>query len=193
MLLLMVLFEFEITVQNVVLTGSFSEEIDLDVAVSSLVGSKHSWKRFPGLAYKLKSPSATFLLFKSGKFVCTGVKTRVKGVEAIDSFLGLLKMLGLVSGVCSFVCCVKNLVALVDIVGVSIALEQFSSEFGVVYAPDKFPAAVYRMGGFGASFLVFLSGKLICSGVSDEEDLKRVVKVFYDQLVDRGVIESVFC
>jgi len=85
-LLMIDVFDFEITVENVVMFGTFSEGIDLGVANLRLEGSKRSWKRFPGLFYKLKVPQATFLLFKNGKFVCTGVKTKTKGEEAIINF-----------------------------------------------------------------------------------------------------------
>jgi len=184
------LSEVEITIQNVVMTGAFNEGVDLNVAHSKLEGSKCSWRRFPGLIYKLKMPSATFLLFRNGKFVCTGTKSEVKGREAIGSFLDLLQAKGLVSAECNFECSVKNLVASVTINGASVSLEQFTKQFETaVYEPDKFPAAVYNMDGSKATFLVFLTGKLICSGVGDEDALKRTVKKFHDLLVEKKVLE----
>lgn len=172
------------------MTGSFSEGVDLNVANSKLEGSKCSWRRFPGLAFKMKVPSATFLLFRNGKFVCTGTKSEGKSKEAVASFLGVLQAKGLVSADCNFECSVKNIVASVTIGGASVSLEQFTKQFETaVYEPDKFPAAVYNMGESKATFLVFLTGKLICSGVGDENELKNVVKKFHDQLVERKVLE----
>ena len=185
------MLEVEITIQNIVMTGSLSEGVDLNVAHSKLEGSKCSWRRFPGLAFKLKTPSATFLLFRNGKFVCTGIKSEGKGKEAVGSFLGVLQAKGLVSADCKFECGVKNIVASVIIKDASVSLEQFTKQFETaVYEPDKFPAAVYNMGGSKATFLVFLTGKLICSGVGDEDALKKTVKKFYDQLVEKKVLES---
>ena len=172
------------------MTGSFSEGVDLNVAHSKLEGSKCSWKRFPGLAFKLKVPSATFLLFRNGKFVCTGTKSEAKSREALASFLCLLQAKDLVSANCNFECGVKNIVASVNITGALLSLEQFTKQFETaVYEPDKFPAAVYNMGGSKATFLVFLTGKLICSGLGDEETLKETVKKFYDQLLEKRVLE----
>jgi transcription initiation factor TFIID TATA-box-binding protein len=185
-----VVFDFTITVENVVMTGSFSEGVDLGVACLKLAGSKCSWKKFPGLSFKLKSPLATFLLFGNGKFVCTGTKTKTKAEQAITAFLGLLKAEGLVSNQCSFECGVKNLVVSINMAGASVSLEQFNSEFDTIYEPEKFPAAVYKMGESKATFLVFLTGKMICSGVADEEDLKKVVKEFYNQLLEKKIIEK---
>jgi len=185
-----VVFDFTITVENVVMAGWFSEGVDLGVACLKLEGSKGSWKKFPGLSFKLKSPLATFLLFGSGKFVCTGTKTKTKAEQAITVFLGLLKAKELVSNNCTFECGVKNLVVSINMAGASVSLEQFNSEFDSIYEPEKFPAAVYKMGESKATFLVFLTGKMICSGVADEEDLKKAVKEFYNQLLERKIIEK---
>lgn len=172
------------------MTGSFSEGVDLNVAHSKLEGSKCSWKRFPGLVFKLKVLSATFLLFRNGKFVCTGTKSEVKSREAVARFLGVLQAKGLVSANCNFECGVKNIVASVTINDASISIEQFTKQFETaVYEPDKFPAAVYNMSESKATFLVFLTGKLICSGVGDEETLKETVKKFYHQLLEKSVLE----
>ena len=92
-----VVFDFVITIENVVLTGSFSEEVNLKVANQKLVGSRCNWQRFTGLSFKLKSASATFLLFRTAKFVCTGTKTKTKAEQATTTFLNLLKKEGLVS------------------------------------------------------------------------------------------------
>jgi len=160
----------------------------LSIANAKLEGSRHDWQRFPGLLYKLKTPQASFLLFANGKFVCTGVKTKTKGQEAITNLLKLLKEREIVSSECVFECYVKNLVASVNIGCVSVDLGQFSEEFSALYEPEKFPAAVHKVEGSNATILVFLSGKLVCSGVADEEELKRIVREFCEQLAEKGVI-----
>ncbi|MCL2288746.1 MAG: hypothetical protein FWC33_06220 [Candidatus Bathyarchaeota archaeon] len=187
----MILFDFEITVENVVMIGSFSEEVNLADANVKLEGSKGNRKRFPGLTYKLRMPPATFLLFRNGKFVCTGIKTQLNGEQAIQSFLELLKAKGLVSSQCSFECCVKNLVTSVNLSGASVSLEKFTREFNSIYEPDRFPAAIYKAHESKATFLVFLTGKLVCSGIADEDTLKRTVKKFYEQLVKKKAIEKI--
>jgi transcription initiation factor TFIID TATA-box-binding protein len=186
----MILFDFEITVENVVMIGLFSECVDLQIVNQKLEGSKCNWKRFPGLSFKLKTSPATFFLFKNGRFVCTGTKSEDKAEEAITAFLNLLKEEGLVSSQCGFECCVKNLVASVDLAGATISVEQITEEFDVVYEPDRFPAAVCKTTSPKATFLVFLAGKMICSGITDEETLKKTVKKFYEELVEKRVIEK---
>jgi transcription initiation factor TFIID TATA-box-binding protein len=184
------LFDFEITVDNVVLTGSFSEGIDLVVANQRLEGSKRNWKQLSGLSFKLKKPSATFLLFQNGKFICTNIKTKTKGKQALTKLLNILKTEKLVSNNCTFECYVKNLVASINI-GASVASEQFKNEFNSIYAPDKLPITTHKPNETQATFLCFLTGKLICTGVTNEEELKKTVKDFYDQLVEKNVIAKI--
>jgi transcription initiation factor TFIID TATA-box-binding protein len=76
--------------------------------------------------------------------------------------------------------------------GASVSLEQFTSEFDTIYDPDKFPESVYKMGESKATFLVYLTGKVVCSGVASEEDVKKVVKEFCGQLVEEKVIEKIW-
>jgi transcription initiation factor TFIID TATA-box-binding protein len=189
-IVVIVVFDLVITIENIVLTGSFSESVDLKVAKQKLVGSKCNWKRFPGLSYKLKSASATFLLFRTGRFVCTGTKTKAKAEQATTTFLNILKKEGLVSDLCGFECCVKNMVASVDLAGATVSVEQITGEFNAVYEPDKFPAAVCKTTEPAATFLVFLAGKMICSGIADEETLKTTVKKFYQELIEKKAIEK---
>lgn len=191
-MLLIVLFDFEFTVENVVMVGSFSEGMDLGVACLKLDGSKCDLKRFIGISFKLKSPLANFLLFKNGRFVCTGTKTKTKAEEAVADLLSLLKAEGLVSNQCTFECGIKNIVASVNMAGASVSLEQFTSEFDTLYEPDKFPESVYKMGESKATFLVYLTGKMVCLGVTSEEDAKKAVKEFYGQLVEEKVIEKLW-
>jgi len=174
------------------MAGVFSERIDLEVAKGRLVGSQDKHKRFPGLIYRLKSSKATFLLFKSGSFVCTGSISKAKGEEAIVAMLGLLKELELVSNNCTFECGVKNLVASVRLGGASVNLERFDNKFDdAVYEPDKFPAVVYQVEGTSVTFLVFLSGTIICSGISNEELLTETVNKFCEQLNEKNVLEQI--
>jgi transcription initiation factor TFIID TATA-box-binding protein len=185
-----VLFDLKITIENIVMIGSFNEAINLNLANKKIDGSKGNRKRFPGLTCKLENPKATFLLFRNGKFVCTGIKTKTKGQQAITSFLELLKAKELVSHRCSFEYCVKNLVASVNLGGASVSLEQFTREFDSIYEPDRFPAAIYKTSNPKASFLVFLTGKLVCSGIADETTLKNTIQEFYEQLVEKKIIEK---
>jgi transcription initiation factor TFIID TATA-box-binding protein len=184
------MFDFEITVENIVMTGSFSENIDLVVANQKLDGSKRNWKQLAGLSFKLKKPSATFLLFQNGKFICTSIKTKTKGKQALTKLLNLLKTEKIVSNNCTFECSVKNLVASVNLSSANISPEQFTNEFESIYDPNKCPTPHNKTDPPQTAFLVFLTGKLICTGAANKEELKKTLKHFYKQLSDKNTIEN---
>ncbi|MCL2477824.1 hypothetical protein [Candidatus Bathycorpusculum sp.] len=176
------MFDFEITVENIVMTGAFSENINLEVANQKLEGSKRNWKQLSGLSFKLKKPPATFLLFPNGKFICTNIKTKTKGKQALTKLLNILKTEKIVSNNCTFECCVKNLIASVNLSSANISPEQFTNEFETIYDPTKCSIPNSKTDPPQTAFLIFLTGKLICTGATNKEELKKTLKDFYNQL-----------
>jgi transcription initiation factor TFIID TATA-box-binding protein len=185
------MFDFEITVENIVMTGSFSECVDLSVANQKLEGSKRNWKQLSGLSFKLKKPSATFLLFQNGKFICTNIKTETKANQALTKLLNILKTEKLVSNDCTFEGYVKNLVASMNLSSATISPEQFTNDFEAIYDPTKCPTPHnHKTDQPQANFIVFLTGKLICTGATNKNELKESVKKFYEQLKEQNVIQQ---
>jgi len=66
----------KITVQNIVASGNINLNLNLNLLALQLENTEYEPEQFPGLVYKLVSPTATFLLFSNGKLVCTGTKNR---------------------------------------------------------------------------------------------------------------------
>jgi transcription initiation factor TFIID TATA-box-binding protein len=52
---------------------------------------------------------------------------------------------------------------------------------GSEYVPDQFPGLIYRMDNPDASFLIFSSGKMNCTGVTNLEDAKRAINKMLSQ------------
>jgi len=63
---------FRIKIENVVASASFGVPIKLEKIVSNLDGVEYEPEQFPGLVYRIDDPKVTFLLFGSGKIICTG-------------------------------------------------------------------------------------------------------------------------
>ncbi|MHB8120464.1 MAG: TATA-box-binding protein [Methanothrix sp.] len=72
--------ESTINVENVVASTKLTEAFDLPKIEAELEGAEYNKKKFPGLVYIVKAPNAAFLIFTSGKVVCTGSI----GFEKID-------------------------------------------------------------------------------------------------------------
>jgi transcription initiation factor TFIID TATA-box-binding protein len=84
----------EITVQNIVASGSIGMDLNLNVLGIQLPNTEYEPEQFPGLVHKLKGTNATFLLFSNGKIVCTGTKTEEQVHEATDKLIeNLVKLL----------------------------------------------------------------------------------------------------
>jgi len=81
----------EITVQNIVASGSIGMDLNLNVLGIKLPHTEYEPEQFPGLVHKLKGTNATFLLFSNGKIVCTGTKTEQQVHEATDKLIENLK------------------------------------------------------------------------------------------------------
>ena len=77
----------EITVQNIVASGSIGMDLNLNVLGIKLPNTEYEPEQFPGLVHKLKGTNATFLLFSNGKIVCTGTKTEQQVHEATDKLI----------------------------------------------------------------------------------------------------------
>jgi transcription initiation factor TFIID TATA-box-binding protein len=58
----------------------------------------------------------------------------------------------------------------------------------VMYEPEQFPGAVYRMDDPKVVFLVFSAGKLVCVGAKKEEQVYAAVDKIQKLLEEKGLI-----
>ena len=63
---------FKIKIENVVASASLGVPVKPDKLVANLDGVEHEPEQLPGLVYRTDDPRAAFLLFGSGKIICTG-------------------------------------------------------------------------------------------------------------------------
>ncbi len=73
--------KFNIKIENIVASAALGIRIPLEKIVEHLEGTEYEPEQFPGLVYRTKDPKAAFLLFSSGKIVCTGVR-KVEDIES---------------------------------------------------------------------------------------------------------------
>ena len=73
----------KIKVQNIVASGALDLDLNLNTLALELENTEYEPEQFPGLVYKLKNPTATFLLFSNGKLVCTGTKSKMQLNDSI--------------------------------------------------------------------------------------------------------------
>ncbi len=176
-------------IENVVASTSLGQEIDLDTIMASLDGAEYNPKQFPGLVYRLKSPKTATLLFRSGKIVCTGGKSKDEVKQAITQVAKDLEKADIKITIEPKIE-VQNIVASSDL-GQEINLNTVAITLGlekVEYEPEQFPGLVYRLDDPKVVVLLFGSGKMVCTGAKIPEDVVRAVEKIADELRDASLM-----
>lgn len=86
--------EFHIKVENVVAFAVLGKKIVLNKLVERMGNTEYEPEQFPGLVYRMDDPRVTFLLFGSGKVICTGGRSIAdveRAVAKVDKRLKQLK------------------------------------------------------------------------------------------------------
>ncbi|MFH0830221.1 MAG: TATA-box-binding protein [Candidatus Aenigmatarchaeota archaeon] len=165
---------FGIRIENVVASANLKVEIALEKVVQNLEGIEYEPEQFPGVVMRLKDPKAAALIFSSGKIVCTGAKSPKDAKLVVAKIVCRLRKLA-IKVPRNYTMKLENIVA-------SAKLERelnldhiaFTLE-NTEYEPEQFPGLVYRMDDPKVTFLLFGSGKVICTGGRSIADVERAV------------------
>jgi transcription initiation factor TFIID TATA-box-binding protein len=164
-----------IKIENVVATATLDQKLDLDAIIRGNPGVKYDPKTFPGLVYKIKRPRTSILIFRTGKMVCTGAKSSKEANKAIKKVVKEMKKSGIII-LGKPKTKIVNIVASGNLGGL-IDLERSAFSLGrTMYEPEQFPGLIYRVGNPKVVFLIFASGKIVCTGATKEEDVYRAVE-----------------
>jgi transcription initiation factor TFIID TATA-box-binding protein len=172
-----------IRIQNIVASAALNQRISLKAIVVKFPQAEYSPKVFPGLVFRLKKPKTATLIFETGKMVCTGAKSEKEAIQAVNKVTRELKTRGIpIAGKPAIN--IQNIVASAELNG-EIDLENVVYKLKrVMYEPEQFPGAVYRMDAPKVVFLIFSAGKLVCVGAKREQDVYEAV----DKL--QGILEE---
>ena len=135
----------------------------------------------------MKRPKTATLIFSTGKMVCTGAKSDKLARSAIRKVVKELKNNGIIIlGTPNIkivnIVASANLHGYVDLEAAADVLEN------VMYEPEQFPGAIYRMGDPKVVILIFASGKLVCTGGKSAEMVDVAVAKLHGILEDYELI-----
>jgi transcription initiation factor TFIID TATA-box-binding protein len=82
----------EVKIQNVVASCDMHTEVDIEKAALTLDNTLYDPEQFPGLIYVVGK--TTFLIFRTGRCVCAGVKSEDELRHAITNTYNALKAIG---------------------------------------------------------------------------------------------------
>ena len=178
--------EFQVKVENVVAFVSLGKDIPLTKIVSKLESAEYEPEQFPGLVYRTTEPRAAALIFSSGKIVCTGAKSIEKAKEAMTKVVDRVRELG-IDLPRKFHIKVENIVASSKI-NAKLNLEEIAFALeNAEYEPEQFPGLVYRITEPRVAFLLFSSGKIICTGAHNIDDIHTALGKLKEKLEGIGI------
>ena len=176
-----------VSIENVVASASINQRVDLNLITKHFVDVEYHPDQFPGLVFRLKDPKTATLIFSSGKMVCTGAKSSELSRRAVQEVVRRLKKGGIpIKNEAEIV--IQNMVASVDLGG-KIHLEEAARKLQKsMYEPEQFPGLIHRMADPKTVFLVYSSGKLVCTGAKKESEVYRAVNNLHVMLEEKGLM-----
>lgn len=178
-----------LTTENVVGSTAIDQELDLEVLSADLEGADYDREVFPGLVYRLQDPKATCLVFRSGKLVLTGARSIDDLEQAGAHIFDELRELGLEVPDNPDLT-IQNIVTSGDL-GSRLNLNAVAVGFGlehVEYEPEQFPGLIYRLPEPDVVTLLFGSGQVVITGVSEPRDAETAMDIIQSELRDLEVL-----
>ena len=168
---------------------SLADELDLQAVATTLERAEYEPEQFPGVIYRLKEPKTALLLFRSGKVVCTGGKSKRQVDESVRIVSEMIRRGGQKILLHPKIQ-VQNIVATSDLES-EVNLNTVALTLGldrVEYEPEQFPGLVCRIEEPRVVVLLFGSGKLVCTGARRPSDVSLAVAKITKDLQDAGLL-----
>ncbi len=172
---------FDIKIENIVASATLNSRVDLDKVVEHLEGTEYEPEQFPGIVYRFKDPKVATLIFSSGKIVCTGARNIEDVNKVIKKLIRLLRETETANPKNPKIQ-IENIVASAQL-KMNLNLDKLAFDLeNSEYEPEQFPGLVYRMSGPKVAFLLFSSGKIVCTGARSIKEVESAIKLVSKRL-----------
>ncbi len=180
--------EFDVKIENVVVFTTLGKDIPMDKISKELVDAEYKPESFPGVVYRVKDPKTAALIFSSGKIVCTGARSPDFARIAVNKVVEDMRALN-IDMPTDYHTGVENIVASTQIEAKEkLNLEHIAYNLeNAEYEPEQFPGLVYRISDPRVAFLLFGTGKIICTGARKEEEIHAALAKFKENLESLGI------
>jgi transcription initiation factor TFIID TATA-box-binding protein len=167
-------------IENVVATVAMNivddtGKIDLNVVARRYPNVEYNPERFPGLVMRIDDPKATALVFSTGKMVITGLKSEDIVDPAVKKIIANLTKAKIKISP-DMVTTVQNMVASGDLHGFVDLNEAAVIMDNAIYEPEVFPGLIHRMKEPKVVFLLFSTGRVVCTGAKSREIVGTAMK-----------------
>jgi len=177
-------------IENVVATVvvEITEKIDLKQIARKHAEVEYNPERFPGLVMRIEKPRATILIFSTGKMVVTGLRKAAEAPRVVEKVVKNIRKAGI--KVTNPVITIQNIVASGDLhTNIDLNMAAIVMEFAM-YEPEVFPGLIYRMQEPKTVFLIFSTGRIVCTGAKKKEIVRDAVLKLNHQVRELGVAKK---
>jgi transcription initiation factor TFIID TATA-box-binding protein len=160
-----------------VATVQLGTPVDVERVAITVSNAEYNPRRFSAVILRVREPRTTALVFKSGKMVVTGARSEEDSLAAAHKYVAILQKVG-----CPATCKdfrIQNMTAMWNL-GFPVRLEGllFAHSAQSTYEPELFPGLVFRLQDPKVVFIVFVSGKVVITGVKSMAALENGVGAF---------------
>ena len=165
-----------------------TEKVDLITIARKFPEVEYNPERFPGLVMRINNPKATFLIFSTGKMVITGLRRADEASPGVVKVVKYLKKAGI--KVANPVITIQNIVAsgnlhtFIDLNMAAVVMQN------AMYEPEVFPGLIYRMPVPKTVFLIFSTGKVVCTGAKDKKFVKEAFIKLNREVREIGIAKT---
>ncbi|MHA1527178.1 MAG: TATA-box-binding protein, partial [Promethearchaeota archaeon] len=177
-------------IENVVATVvvEITEKIDLKQIARKHAVVEYNPERFPGLVMRIEKPRATILIFSTGKMVVTGLRKAAEAPKVVEKVVKNIRKAGI--KVTNPVITIQNIVASGDLhTNIDLNMAAIVMEFAM-YEPEVFPGLIYRMQDPKTVFLIFSTGRIVCTGAKKKEIVRDAVAKLNLQVRELGIAKK---
>ena len=182
--------ELDYKIENVVATVAvdITEKIDLNQIARKHADVEYNPERFPGLVMRIEKPKATILVFSTGKMVVTGLRKAVEAPKVVEKVVNNIRKAGI--KVANPEITIQNIVASGDLhTNIDLNMAAIVMEYAM-YEPEVFPGLIYRMQVPKTVFLIFSTGRIVCTGAKRKEIVRDAVLKLNQQVKELGIAKK---
>ncbi|UYP44669.1 TATA-box-binding protein [Candidatus Lokiarchaeum ossiferum] len=171
--------KFTYKIENVVATvvADIEEKMDLNVIARKYSDVEYNPERFPGLVMRIVEPKATILVFSTGKMVVTGMRRADEAETVVNDVIKRISDCKI--KISNPVIIIQNIVASGDLkcsIDLNMAAVVMENS---MYEPEVFPGLIFRMKEPKTVFLIFSTGKIVCTGGKTKEIVRDACEKLY--------------
>ena len=171
--------KFTYKIENVVATVvvDITEKMDLNIIARKYPDVEYNPERFPGLVMRIVEPKATILVFSTGKMVVTGMRHAAEAPTVVDDVIKRISKCKIKISNPRII--IQNIVASGDLkCSIDLNMAAVVMEYSM-YEPEVFPGLIYRMQDPKTVFLIFSTGRIVCTGGKTKAIVAEAVEKLY--------------